>query len=253
MINLKIFDIRADGSLNISVEKHLDKTIPDSKTWYTSKGYSIVALVMLSLIDIVGFWQIANITLSESTLNKLLIISAFAIAFEIAPLYIGYGICLKCYGLGKPIHNWVLVFSTVACVLGVGTNILYRIQTVNIAYWNYLSNSVEKIGMPLTIVMCILPIITSLINLVIGCLSFDPLLFDLLRIEKRLRTLKIRKRQTIASKETLINNADIKIYLLKEEQKCFSMSKLQIETINLNLKNYVIAKCPNSFGKANQR
>ena len=93
----ELFKIRGDGSLKISMragksgftEKVLTKNTCNLHTWYTSWWFSVVALFGLLVIDIAGFYQITSITLYESKISQAIIISAFGVAFEVAPLYIG--------------------------------------------------------------------------------------------------------------------------------------------------------------------
>ena len=127
----ELFKIRGDGSVKISMgagksgftENVLKNNTFNLHTWYTSRWFSVVALIVLLIIDIVGFYQITSITLYESKLSQAIIISTFGVAFEVAPLYIGYSICLKCYGWENPtLNKLIFIFSTTACFLGVIAN-----------------------------------------------------------------------------------------------------------------------------------
>lgn len=240
----EIVNVKTDGALKIAVESKLLESTQKADTWYTSKKFSLLALLALVGVDIAGFWQIADLTLAVSPISKLLIVSAFAVSFEVAPIYIGYAIDLKCYKLGKAIHNWILVFSITACMLGIISNVIFRILTMNWAYVETATeqDAVSKIALPLTIVMCVLPIITSLVNLVIGCLSFNPLLFDKLRLTKKIRLMELRKRQIEAYMEELDNDSEIKEKLLQDEEAYYKNANQEIDTIRDRLYNYVKAR-----------
>lgn len=238
----KLVSVKTDGSLNISVENHLFESIRKAHTWYTSKYINIPALIILAIIDIVGFVQIMNLTVTESLPSRVIITSALAIAFDVAPLYIGYALCLKAYELGKAIHNWILGFSTIACILGVVGNIYFRFKTMNIAYQGPIDGEASDLALPLTVLMCILPIITSLVNLTIGCLTFDPLLFDMLRLSKKLRQLKLRKRQIEAYLEEFTDENALKQILIENENRCYENTKREIYMLRSKLKTYTIAK-----------
>lgn len=237
----KLFNTQVDGSLKISVDSELYKTISKAKTWYTNKNLSYIGIVVLAIIDIAGFLQAVNDTVNVDVVQRGIIVSGFAIAFEVAPLYIGYALSLKCYDLGKRIHNWVLAFATIACFLGMVGNIVFRSLTMDVA------GDQTNVLLALTITMCILPVITSLVNLVIGCLTFDPLLFDLSRIEKKLRVMKIRKRQlesavdALSDDESLINN------LISEERECYQSTNNEIYAARLRFRTYIIARTSSIF------
>lgn len=235
----EIVNVKTDGALKISVESKLLESTQKAHAWYTSKKFSVLALLALIVIDVAGFLQITNLTLEESPMAKLLIVSAFAVAFEIAPTYIGYALDLKCYKLGKAIHNWILVFSITACILGIIANTVFRILTMNLAYVNAVTGETSEVALPLTIVMCVLPVITSLINLVIGCLSFDPLLFDKLRLTKKVRLMEERKRQIEAYIEELDTDDNVMEALLQDEKNYYDNIKKEIDAVKGRLYNYV--------------
>lgn len=243
----KLFSIKTDGSLNISVEERLFQNIRKAHTWYTNKAVCTVCLFAFAVIDILGFAQIMELTMGENPLNRTVIISALAVAYEIAPLYIGYSICLKCYGFGKRIHNWVLLFSCSACILGIIGNIYFRFSTLNSAYLNRATETIDENGLPLTVLMCILPIITSLVNLVMGCLTFDPLQFDLARLSKKLAKLKMRRQQIIAFLEEFNDEQTLKCTLEQEETSCYEKLKNDIYASQTALKTYTIVKISNIF------
>lgn len=239
----KLFNIKADGSLTISIDDQLfDNFRKKAHTWYTSKKLSYIAPWILVIIDILGFLQITNLTFKTSPQNQIIVVSAFAIAFEIAPLYIGYALCLKNYKLGRPIHNWILLFSSVACILGVIANIIFRSLTMNIAYLYATGSKTSELALPMTILMSILPVITSLVNLVIGCLSFDPLLFDIMHLSKKLKLLKVRKRQLEGCLEELNNDHTLEISLNEEEEKYCNSVKIEIAALRTRLYNYISAQ-----------
>lgn len=222
----KLFSIKTDGSLNISVEERLFQNIRKAHTWYTNKAVCTVCLFAFAVIDILGFAQIMELTMGENPLNRTVIISALAVAYEIAPLYIGYSICLKCYGFGKRIHNWVLLFSCSACILGIIGNIYFRFSTLNSAYLNRATETIDENGLPLTVLMCILPIITSLVNLVMGCLTFDPLQFDLARLSKKLPSLRCAGNRLLLFSKSLMTNRRLSALLNKKKQAVMKNSKM---------------------------
>ena len=243
----KLFSITTDGSLNISVEERLFHNIRKAHTWYTNKAVCTICLFAFAVIDILGFKQIMNLTMEENPWNRFIITSALAVAYEIAPLYIGYSICLKCYGFGKRIHNWVLLFSCCSCILGIIGNIYFRFSTLNNAYLNRITGIVDENGLPLTVLMCILPIITSLVNLVMGCLTFDPLQFDLARLSKKLAKLKLRKQQMNAFLEEFNDEQILQLTLEQEETNCYEKAKNDIYASQTALKTYTIVKISNMF------
>lgn len=199
MIMSKFVKAETDGSLKINVKTKLFEKIRESRTWFINRYVCGLMMLGLAISDTVGFWQIANETISESTPVRILIIVAFTASFELAPLYMGYSISLKCYDLGKKIHNIILSFSIISFLLGIILNGVYRYMTMNIVYLDISSTNgteqTSEVALPVTILLTFLPLITSLINIVIGCLAFDPLYFDMIRIKKRLSILQEKKRQ----------------------------------------------------------
>lgn len=250
----ELFKIRGDGSVKISMgagksgftEKVLTKNTCNLHTWYTSRWFSVVALIFLLVIDIAGFYQITSTTLYESTLSQVIIISAFGIAFEVAPLYIGYSICLKCYGWENPtLNRLIFIFSTTACFFGVIANTVYRVLTMGEAY----AESEGKIGLAMTIVMCVLPVVTSLINLTIGCLAFDPLYLHLLKLAKELRVLKMKKRQYTAYLKEYDTDTEDRARYLEEEDEYYSNTLNEIDQLQQYYTEYIKA-LDTSFEKA---
>lgn len=241
----KLVNVKADSTLNISVEQHLFENIRKAHTWYTNKAINIPAILFLAFIDVFGFMQITELTIAEDVMSRIIITSALAVAFEIAPLYIGYSLCLKCYKLGKRIHNWILFFSCGACILGIIGNIYFRFRTMNTAYFNRTTGEVSEVALPLTVLMCILPVITSLINLVIGCLTFDPLEFELLRLSKKLAKLKLRRQQIKAYLEEFNDEETLQKNLELEEKNCYAKVKSDIDALQSTLKTYTVVRVSN--------
>lgn len=239
----KLVSLKANGELSISIENKLFESARKINAWFTDKKATIPMLIFLIVTDILGFNQIAKATMTDNAINRMLIIAAFAVAFEIAPLYIGYAMCLKSYKLGKQIHDIVLCLSSASFVLGIIGNGIYRYLTMNIAYKTLDTDGINfvtsEVSLPMTILMFILPIITSFINIVIGCLSFDPLLYDLLRLSKKLRVLNIRKQQITAYVEEISKDEDFKEKVLNSEEQCFNNAKSELVTISMRLKNYI--------------
>ncbi len=238
----KLVSVKADSTLDISIENHLFENIRKAHTWYTSKVINIPAILIFSIIDVFGFWQVIELTINEDDASRFVIIAALAIAFDIAPLYIGYSICLKCYKLGRRIHNWILLFSCCACILGIIGNIYFRLGTMNVAYMNSTTGEVSSTSLPITVLMCLLPIITSLINLVIGCLTFDPLQFDLLRLSKKLAKLELRRQQIKAYLEEFNDEEALQKNLEQEEEECYKRVRNEIDALQDALKTYTIIK-----------
>ena len=238
----KLISVKADNTLNISVEEHLFENIRKAHTWFTNQRIGIPVIAIFALIDIAGFLQIMELTLAESFESRLIITSALAIAFEVAPLYIGYSICLKCYHLGNRIHNWVLTFSCLACIFGLIGNTVYRFMTIHTAYFNSTTEEVSEIGMPLTVMMCILPLITTFMSLVIGCLTIDPLQFDLLRLSKKLARLKLRRQQIMAYLEEFSDETSLQNTLEKEAWTYYEKVQQEIHSLETTLKTYTVIK-----------
>ncbi|MBQ8942539.1 MAG: hypothetical protein IJ062_11955 [Firmicutes bacterium] len=233
----KLVQLKKDGSIKIQKDEEL-LDIFKNRVIFTNVVFSTFLVLFFLFIDYVGFSQIVRLTVKDSELNRLMIVLGLTAAFDIAPLYIGYAICLKCYKLGRNIHTWVLTFSTSACLLGIIVNIVFRVLTKNIAY----TQGPNSLAIPMTILMCIMPIITSLINLTVGCLSFDPLLFDIARLTKEIRILKVRKRRLQGClQEVLDDNITKDIFIQMEDQR-YNNTINDLEQLRTRLRLYVLTK-----------
>lgn len=243
----KITNINPQQSLYTSIENRLFEFILKNRTWYTNSHISFPVFIVFGLIDIAGFFQVLTPTVNNDSTTRYLITASLAVAFEIAPLYIGYSLCLKCYHLGHRIHNWVLVFSCLACSLGIIGNIFFRFKTMDIAYIEPTTGNTSKVALPITVLMCLLPIITSLISLVVGCLTFDPLQMHLLKLSKKMAKLKQRRQQIKASLEEFNDESTLKKTLEADETALYQKAKQDIHTIQTTLKTYSIVRTSSSF------
>lgn len=205
------------------------------KPWYLTTGWSKVVLACCIIIDLLGFYTITialskPIEDSENLALSILPIAGLAAAFEVAPLYMGYAMCLEFHDFGERIRKPVLGFSMAAFLLGVAVNYCFRFLTfagqflpdivdyakqfdiseiarsmsagefLEKAVWKliriYADLAKEKeltVTLGGTIIFSLVPVITSLINLTIGCLAFDPLYADVVRLSKKLAELRARK------------------------------------------------------------
>lgn len=234
MMSKQLFKVDIDGSLKFSIDDNFFKKVRKANTWFTSTKFCSSAIIGLIIIDVVGFLQIANITIADSLQNRLLIVAAFSVAFELAPLYIGYAICLKSYELDKKIHKHVFRLSTFAFVLGIVANIAYRLLTMEFAY-----QKMAHLKYALTILLIILPIITSLINIVIGCLTFDPLLFELNRLSKRFNQLTLDKKKLEAVISEYSNDNEFQKNVLLNDEEEYNSKKYVILTCRERLLDYI--------------
>lgn len=240
----KLVTLKADGSLSFSIGCKLFQRVKENDTWFTKPACYVLLFFGCLFIDIVGFLQIAEATMSTNLRNRALIVAAFTVAFEVAPLYIGYAICLKCYKLSSKIHNIILILSTISFILGISGNAIYRIMTKDYAYRVLDDNgkwTVDKIALPLTILMIILPIITSMINIVIGCLSFDPLLIEIHRLSKKLHILCTKRQQLLAYIEEINKDSKIQEQLINAEKENYDNAIAELLATRTRLINYVSA------------
>ena len=236
----EVGQIKADGSIKFYINDELFETTKRRPAWYTSLPFSIIALLLMLSIDITGFYQTMEALSSAYIINKIMIVSALGVAFEGAPLYVGYVLCVKSYGIEKPIHKHVFWFALIACVLGVVANITFRFLLLN-------DQGDELLTLPFTIIMCVFPIITSLVNLVIGCLSFDPVLSEMKNLSKRLGKLYYKRRKLIKCINELNSNISSKDRLIETESICYSGIKKEIVTKLASFYNYIdIQLCKNT-------
>lgn len=213
------------------------------KAWYLGPVTCGVILAICAAIDFSGFFTVAA-KLTESSSEDatqifavpFLAVAGLLAAFEVAPLYMGYALCLKFHGLGKrdsgeQVWKYVLGFSTAAFALGVAVNLCFRFLLFGGQFLPKIVEQIEEAGIPKitqampvgeflwkgalrlasiysdlktsgdqltvtlgeTIMFSLVPVITSLINLTIGCLAFDPLYADVTRLSKKLARLRAQK------------------------------------------------------------
>ena len=196
-------------------EKETVKTIKKEKPWYTSASWATLSIIVLAVIDTAGFTQgviaarenlkteyTPHSVVLQNTIAMGIMICAFIVAFEIATLYMAYAFSLKLYQYDrqalKRIRNrtektklsslisttslgWI---SFGAFILGIIANTLFRLGLMEGKSF-FHGNQITVDG-AITIVMIILPVITSIINFVIGCFAFDPLIFEMNYLAKKI-------------------------------------------------------------------
>lgn len=141
-----------------------------------------------------GFWGICG--------ENAPILVGLMLAFDAAPMYIGYLLCIKSvrkeYGsklTNEKLTNAAMVFSSAAFFIGIIINFLLRIRHWQVAVTvndSALMSDMAQNNLKV-IAMCLIPLVTSLMSLTVGCLSFDPLLLDFKRISKKLSKLYEQK------------------------------------------------------------
>ena len=196
----------------------------------------------LAASDIVGFIQIAEGTLTNQPLARVLIVIAFTASFEIAPLYLGYALSLKSYGFGKKIHNKIIVFCILAFLIGIIVNGIYRFTTMDLAYVRTFEDGTQvtlPVALPATVLLTFMPISTSIVNIVIGCLVFDPLYYDLVQLKKRLSVLQEKRRQLEVRIEEIEKDNELEIKAKKEIDTEYKNVKNELKIAKKSLKNYV--------------
>lgn len=223
-----------DGSLKIDVENKIFDRVKKSRAWFNDRCFGTLVMSLLAVSDMAGFWQIADDTLIEYKILKVLTVMAFTAAFELAPLYLGYAICLKCYGYGRDIHNVVWKLSLGAFLTGIIVNAIYRLMTMDVLY---TTGSLGEIAV--TFLMTFLPVITSLVNMVIGCLVFDPLYIDLIKLKKRLSILYEKKRQLEVRIAEIKEDDKLDKIVEKEIKKEYDDAKVELNEAKNRLMHYV--------------
>lgn len=232
----KSIKIKAEGSITLSAESKFFNSIRNINAWYTNNKFTIPVLLAAAGIDISGFYQAISRISYEKNYVRIIIIAAFVIAFELAPLYVGYAMCLKAYDLGKRIRKKVFYFSLASFVLGTLANTYFRLAILQIGM---SEDNFDRSNIPFTVLMIILPLMTSLMNFAIGCLSFDPLLFDLKRLAKRLGNLKSSRRRCEAELEKYSNDVQRHKEMLQTEYDKFEKAKIELITLRVKLHDYI--------------
>ena len=243
------FNFKTEGSIKISLESKLFDNAPKPETFYMNPRFGEFGIPILAIMDIVGFWQIMSSIAAVNSVYKFVIIAVLAIAFEGAPLYIGYTLSLRCYQWASAIHKWVLGFSVGACMLGIVGNTVFRIFTMDIAYPDMINGGRSDIAVPLTVLMIILPVITTLFSLTLGCLTFDPLLIKLKKMAKNLSVMKIRKQQSLSIVKGYDEESIAKESLLKEEERIYDNAVESLKVMRKRLREYSILQTTYRYKK----
>lgn len=239
-----------------NLDNELLENIKSTKPWYTKTIYSMIALFFLAVIDVGGFAQglfsklpdLSKVSFAERDLTILamaIMIFGFIASFEIATLYMAYAFSLKLYHYDKyaikrinqgdknvkfskfistTSLGWI---SFAAFVIGIIANIIFRFGLLgNKSLFDNKTGKLTYDG-ALMIVMIMMPIITSIINFVIGCFSFDPILYELSHLTRTLRKTSIDIEKLEKEKE-MINDEIIKVNVLRLSQESLCNSKMTI-------------------------
>ncbi len=225
-----LFKIKMNGTFKYSIDTELRNSL-EKGMWFTRSSVYVPVLLILLLVDIAGFFQITNQVIVSAPTLKGIIVVGFGVAFEVAPLYIGYAVCLRCYDLGAPIRNYILCFSASSTLLGIVANFFLRFFTLDTTAPNH--------SFTVALVMFLLPIITSLMNLVFGCLSFDPLLMELRRLAKKLYTLKSLNNQMVGLIAEYSADSDNKQLELYGAKVAYDDTIEELSLLQTQLKAYV--------------
>lgn len=236
-----------DGSLKINVESKVFEKVKKSSPWFLNRHLGQCIMIGLAISDLAGFFQLAEATLGVNLYLRAIIMVDFTAAFELAPIYIGYAISLKCYKLGKKIRKKIFWLSLIAFLIGIFANGIFRVMTMDIAYVQTNADGstiVNNVALPATILLTVLPILTSLVNIVIGCLAFDPLYFDLVRIKKRLNILQEKKRQLLVCISEIDHDDVLKEEALKNIEMEYTDALDKLNIAKSRFINYTQIICP---------
>lgn len=247
--------MKANASASISKESEWLKEIKKAKPWFSKSVYGLFALFLLMGIDTGGFVQgmlsfLPNMSRESiqievaNYLSMSIMTLGFIAAFEGASLYMAYAFSLKLYhydryaikrsrngkksGLSSFVSTTALGwFSFATFVLGIIANSIFRFGILygkDETLFKQDSHMLTLSG-AITIVMILLPIITSILNFVIGCFTFDPLLFELNHLAKNLAKIK-SEINALESEKEQVDIAIEKIPQLAKDQKEIYSSKV---------------------------
>ena len=222
--------LKVRNSVELSVDSKILDSIRKVNTWFTNQKASWVLLILAAITDISGFTAVFTNNLDADKELIPIIIIGLSIGFEVAPLYIGYSICLFAYNYGKRIRKWVMAFSATSFSLAIIANTGFRILNI------VLGNEED---IPTVIVMILLPLITSFMNLAVGCLSFDPLGMDMLRLSKLVKKLKLKLYQYKSIKNELEKDDSLKDLILKKNNINYSNAKFEVVASSITAKSYI--------------
>ena len=246
--------MKAKTSMSLTWEAEWVKEAKKTKPWYTKTPSSVVALLILAMIDLGGFIQgmmsfphdfntTSNSETIINTLALIILVAGFVAAFEGTTIYMAYAFSLKLYhydrfalrriysGTSKASFSKFVSTSSLgwfcffAFILGVIANIIFRIGTMAEKDFFEEGSLVLTQDGAIAIVLVILPIITSILNFVIGCFSFDPILFELNQLSKNIAKTEANIEQLKAQKKEA-NDELANILIQKETQKGILDSKI---------------------------
>ncbi len=160
------------------------------KVWYTHPCFLLLAPFLLAAIDIAAFTQAVSSDLSSGLAGRALVVSAFTASFELAPLYIGYTMSLKyyeslCHIIPPKLRDKIFGLALLAFILGILSHTAFRVLSL-LSTELFTESSINFMAIALMIVFVTLPIITSILNIIIGCLSFNPFFLRKVTLKKKL-------------------------------------------------------------------
>ena len=239
------------STFNLKIKYRRDiENIKKNRPWYASATFGTVALILLALIDFAGFVQgglsfigalktASTLDVGLNYMSMSVMLTGFTAAFEGSTIYIAYAFTIKLYNydrsaltqdkhdvsknkLSKFISTSSLGWISFICfALGVVANIVFR---VGLCYYEICNatgkNDIIIKQVTITIVMIILPVITSILNFVVSCFSFDPLLFELNRIGKRIAFLTSQNAM-IKNNMNTVDDLITNISQLKESEEYY--------------------------------
>ncbi len=259
--------MRRQTSVKISSESEWVYETKKERPWYAKGVTGILGLIVLAIVDISGFIQgvltkavvFDSMAPNEALFSKValgVMVAGFIAAFEGSTIYMAYAFTLKLYhydryaikrinkkgkstNLSKFVSTSALGWiSFIAFILGIIANIIFRMGLMNGKVFFNPPYHITYDG-AITVVMIILPVVTSVLNFVVGCFTFDPLLFELDGLAKRIAkidgNISLLKLQE-NSVEKILSNIDL---MKKSEKKLLNSNKAYVTSLRPSLRTRI--------------
>lgn len=175
----------------------IEKEAQKAHEWFLKQGVLIGIIVLLSLSDGFSLFLIFHDILIESPVFLVVVVGSIALSMNFIPILLAHLARKRYYKLER-VSVWALAALVATFLLIWGAVVVLRLQTRQMDFLSqtslvqnlYATQNEAALespaALPLSIVLCIAPFVTSVINTFLGWIATDPVQIKLnrLRLER---------------------------------------------------------------------
>jgi len=212
------------------------------ESWWQKGAVVILLLIILAFSDALNMYALFEELLIESVAVLLFVTASVAICLTLIPLILGHLMRLKYYGLAKVSNVWlavllatfVLLFAVTAYIrwetrdlnyVDLGTTMQNTADmTANVMTQEEKANSASAIAT--TIILMVMPMITSIVAFFLGWISSDPLKNEIKyyrQLVVQLESKHVELQGAINELQVLSGDEYINELLQLDDMKCAQM------------------------------